>query len=78
VSAQFQKTGIEFIIRWKDACPLSTYQSSLFERPFYFLFQLPLDTLYANFKVYPPAFRCIAPDYTWHTGIHVLMVQISS
>jgi len=27
---------------------------------------------------YPPAFKCIAPVYTWHTGIDVLMVQILS
>jgi len=27
--------------------------------------------------VYSPDFRCIAPVYMWHTGIYVLMVQIS-
>jgi len=37
-----------------------------------------LDTLYANFRVYPPASRCIPPVNMWHTRIHVLMVQISS
>jgi len=35
-------------------------------------------TVYANFQVYSPAFRSIAPFYMWHTGIHVLMVQILS
>jgi len=34
--------------------------------------------LYANFQVYPPASMPIAPVYSWHTKIHVLMVQILS